>query len=98
MGDFTIDISKEGVTKIGNIKYKGEDVDSVGQASCTYDTIFGGQSIKSQLAGMDSPIEERGTLLSKAVVGNNNNVYSKVKFIKVTVKWDGKTESFNLYK
>lgn len=81
LGDFTIEISQGGITKLGIIKYKGDDVDSVGQVSCTYVTIFGTLSSKSLLAGMDSPdspIGEKGTLSSKSVVGSSNS-YSKIE-------------------
>ncbi|MCM3358071.1 hypothetical protein [Psychrobacillus sp. MER TA 171] len=99
-GDFTIEISEGAITKLGKIKYKGKDVDSVGQVSCTYETIAGTTSTKALLAGLDSidsPIGEKGTLSSKSVIGNSN-LYSKIDVIQVTVNWDGKTESFDLYK
>lgn len=100
LGAFTIEFSKGGITKLGNIEYIGEDVGSVGQVSYTYETIAGTLSGTSLLAGIDSPaspIGEKGTLSSKSV-GGNRNLYSKIEVVKVTVKWDGKTESFNLYK
>lgn len=99
-GTFTIEFTEAGITKLGNIKYKGEDVDSIGYVSCTYETIAGTSSITSQLAGlskMGSPIGEKGTLSSRGA-GGNINLYSKIEVVKVTVEWSGKTESFNLYK
>ncbi|MFJ5770087.1 hypothetical protein [Psychrobacillus sp. NPDC093180] len=104
VGDYTLEISEGAITKLGSLKFKGEDVDSVGWISCTYEAGTGRTTIKSLLAGVhptDSPIGEKGTLSSKTVVGGSkegNNLYSKVKVVKVTVEWDGKTESFNLYK
>ncbi|KAA0955476.1 hypothetical protein FQ087_12755 [Sporosarcina sp. ANT_H38] len=100
VGDFTIGISEEGITRLGNLKYKGEDVDSVGQVSVTFETIFSKSSSKSLLAGLDSPdspIGEKGTVSIKSLSGNGNP-WSKVEVVKVNAEWDGKTESFNLYK
>ena len=104
VGDFTLEISEGAITKLGNIKYKGEDVGSVGWVSCTYEAGTGSQTSKSLLAGvhpLDSPKGEKGTQSSKSVAGSSNersNLYSKVKVVKVTIEWDGKTESINLYK
>lgn len=104
VGDFTLEISKGAITKLGNIKYQGEDVGSVGWVSCTFQTGIGTTISKSLLAGvhpLNSPIGEKGTLTSYSVAGSSNeriSTYSKVKIVKVTVEWDEKTESFNLYK
>jgi len=104
VGDFTLEISEGAITKLGNIKYKGEDVGSVGWVSCTYEAGTGSQTSKSLLAGvhpLDSPKGEKGTQSSQTVAGSSNersNLYSKVKVVKVTIEWDGKTESINLNK
>ena len=96
VGDFTIGITEEEITKQGNLKYKGEDVDSVGQVSVTFHTIFSESSSKSLLAGLDSPdspIGEKGTVstLGKSA---NTNLWSKVGAVRVDVEWDGKAELF----
>lgn len=101
VGNFTIETSEEGTTTIGYLKYKGEDIDSVGQVSSKYETVYGELSSKSLLAGVDSPyapIGEKGTSSAKGISGRDSNSYSKVEVVEVTVKWDGKTESFILYK
>ncbi|MEG0260981.1 MAG: hypothetical protein RR595_11495 [Lysinibacillus sp.] len=99
LGSFTIEYTKEEVMEQGKIKYKPEDVGSVGQVTCIFETITGKTTSISQLAGIsiDSPIGEKGTLSSKSVAGNIN-FNSKMDVVNVTVKWDGKTESFTLYK
>lgn len=100
VGDFTIGISEEEISRLGNLKYKGEDADSVGQVSVTFETTFSKSSSKSLLAGLDSPdspIGEKGTVSTKSLSGNGNP-WSKVEVVKVNVEWDGKTQSFNLYK
>ena len=99
VGDFTIGISEEEITRQGNLKYKGEDVDSVGQVSVTFETTFSKSSSKSLLAGLDSPdspIGKKGTVSTLGKSGNTNP-WSKVEVVKVNVEWDGKTESFSLY-
>ncbi|MEK3977519.1 hypothetical protein MKY37_00345 [Psychrobacillus sp. FSL K6-2836] len=104
VGDFTLEISKGAITRLGKIKYQGEDVVSVGWVSCTFETGIGTSISKSLLAGvhpLNSPKGEKGTLTSYSVAGSSNeriSTYSKVKIVKVTVEWDEKTESFNLYK
>ena len=104
VGDFTLEISKGAITRLGKIKYQGEDVVSVGWVSCTFQTGIGTTISKSLLAGvhpLDSPKGEKGTQSSQTVAGSSNersNLYSKVKVVKVTIEWDGKTESINLNK
>ncbi|MGE7625426.1 hypothetical protein ACQKMD_21235 [Viridibacillus sp. NPDC096237] len=99
VASFSTDLLEGGITTEGNLKYKGKDVDSVGQVSCTYETSAGGLAMFSLLAGtsIGSPVGEKGTLSTKGL-GGNVNLYSKIEVVKVTVKWDGKTELFNLYK
>ncbi|MGE7921489.1 hypothetical protein ACQKM9_21540 [Viridibacillus sp. NPDC093762] len=100
VASFSTDLLEGGITTEGNLKYKGKDVDSVGQVSCTYETSAGGLAMFSLLAGTSSngsPVGEKGTLSTKGL-GGNINIYSKIEVVKVTVKWDGKTELFNLYK
>ncbi|MEK4485698.1 hypothetical protein MHH81_08845 [Psychrobacillus sp. FSL H8-0484] len=100
VGKFTIGISEEGVTRQGYLKYKGEDVVSVGQVSVTFETIFSKSSSKSLLAGLDSPdspIGEKGTVSTLGKSGNAHP-WSKVEAVRVYVEWDGKAEMFFLYK
>lgn len=98
-GAFTAEVLNGVVTQEGVLKYKGQDVDSIGQVSCSYETTAGRLSSTSLLAGSgtDSPIGEKGTQKSTGM-GGNIKLFSKVEMVKVTVKWDGKVESFNLYK
>lgn len=98
-GAFTTEVLNGVVIQEGILKYKGQDIDSTGQVSCSYETTAGGLSSTSRLAGSgtDSPIGEKGTQKSTGK-GGNINLFSKVEMVKVTVKWDGKVESFNLYK
>ncbi|WP_274309967.1 hypothetical protein [Solibacillus daqui] len=81
LGAFTVEFTGERITELGYIKYKGEDVNSVGLVEVTYETNSGGLSSISYLAGLDSidsPIGEKGTSTTKGAVGNNNQ-YSKTK-------------------
>ena len=101
LGDFTIETSEEGTTTLGYLKYKGEDIDLVGQVSSKYETVYGELSSKSLLAGVNSPyapIGEKGTSSAKGMSGRDSNSYSKVEVVKVIVKCDEKTEAFELYK
>lgn len=104
LGDFTIEFKGETITKLGKIKYKGEDIDSVGLVLVTFDTITGKSTSSGSLAGLstiDSPIGEKGTRTSRGIIGSNDQVndsYSKLEVVKVSVEWSEKTESFNLYK
>lgn len=101
VGDFTIEISEDRITRLGEIKYKGEDLDSVGQVTYMFKTAFGKTTSKSLLAGLDSPyspIGEKGTASTKVISGHGSNSYSKIEVVRLSVKWDGGTESFNLYK
>ncbi|WP_093061118.1 hypothetical protein [Psychrobacillus sp. OK028] len=62
MGDLTIDITNRGITRLGKIKYKGEDGGSVGQVICTFEVGTGRLTSKSLLADvhpLDSPIGEK---------------------------------------
>ncbi|MGN7410918.1 hypothetical protein [Sporosarcina sp. SAFN-010] len=99
-GAFTTEVLNGVVIQEGILKYKGQDIDSTGPVSCSFETTAGGLSSTSRLAGSsgtNSPIGEKGTHKSTGK-GGNINLFSKVEIVKVTVKWDGKVESFILYK
>lgn len=104
LGDFTTEFKGETITKLGKVKYKGTDVDSVGFVLVTFDTITGKSTSSGSLAGLstiDSPIGEKGTRTSRGVIGSNakvNDSYSKLEVVKVTVEWGENKETFNLYK
>lgn len=82
----------------GKIKYTGkEDLSSLGEVTCTFETPAGQMLGKSLLAGAPgfSPAGDKGTATVKASWGYTDLV-SKAKKVKVTVKWKEKTETFIL--
>ncbi len=98
-GTFTAEIPDGEITQAGKLKYKGQDLDSLGRVICTFETAAGKIVAESLLAGTstDAPIGEKGTIESIGM-GGNKSLMSKTEVVKVTVKWDGKSESFNLHK
>ena len=99
-GTFTAEIPDGEIALAGKLKYKGQDLDSLGQVLCTFETAAGKIVTESLLAGstsINAPIGEKGTIESIGI-GGNKSLMSKTEVVKVTVKWDGKSESFDLRK
>ena len=98
-GTFTTEIPDGEITQAGKLKYKGQDLNSLGRVLCIFETAAGKIVAESLLAGtsIDAPIGEKGTIESIGM-GGNKSLMSKTEVVKVTVKWDGKSESFNLHK
>ncbi|MCP1357236.1 hypothetical protein [Aneurinibacillus migulanus] len=71
-GVFSSETSEGDVTKIGKLKYKGKDLDSVGEVTCIFEAGTVKMKTVSHLDEISVPGSklEKGTIRAKATFGN----------------------------
>jgi len=72
------------------LKYKGQDIESVGEITYNVDTNAGGFGYSGKTLG------ENGTILDSDESNPTNAKISENSEVKVTVKWNGNTETLIL--
>ncbi|XXM73147.1 hypothetical protein ACQ0QQ_04395 [Lysinibacillus sphaericus] len=71
------------------LKYTGEDGESVGDVGYSVESVGG-------FGGSDLRLDENGTIRSSQKTDPSGRKISEDTEVTVVVKWDGKTETFNL--
>ncbi|WP_223701725.1 hypothetical protein [Sutcliffiella deserti] len=73
------------------LRYKGEDVDSVGEITYTVNS-------KGSFGGTRDKLQENGSLRDYKEADPTNAKISEDTEVEVTVEWNGNTETFKLTK
>jgi hypothetical protein len=74
------------------LKYKGEDIDSVGEIAYEVD------SIGSEFGREGEPLDENGSIRDDRESRATNAEISEDAEVEVTVEWNGNSETFTLTK
>ncbi|MBN8191790.1 hypothetical protein JI667_06450 [Bacillus sp. NTK074B] len=89
--DLTVNQSSDFEKQDFVLKYKGDDIDSVGKVAYDVEEI-GGFGRTGEI------LEENGVIRDSSGSGPTNAKMSEDTEVEVTVKWDGQKETFTLAK